>query len=38
MFKEERGEHFDPELIDMFFENLDEFLYIRDTMKDVVKN
>ena len=35
MFKEERGEHFDPNLIDIFFENLDEFLHIRDTMKDV---
>ena len=35
MFKEERGEHFDPQLIDIFFEHLDEFLHIRDTMKDV---
>jgi len=35
MFKEERGEHFDPKLIDIFFENLDEFLEIRDSMKDV---
>lgn len=38
MFKEERGEHFDPKLIDIFFDNLDEFLYIRDTMKDVVED
>ena len=38
MFKEERGEHFDPKLIDIFFNNLDEFLHIRDTMKDVVKD
>ena len=36
MFKEERGEHFDPKLIDIFFDNLDEFLHIRDTMKDIV--
>ncbi len=36
MFKEERGEHFDPQLIDIFFDNLDEFLHIRDTMKDVI--
>ena len=35
MFKEERGEHFDPKLIDIFFEHLDDFLHIRDTMKDV---
>ena len=35
MFKEERGEHFDPKLIDIFFENLDEFLEIRDSMKDI---
>ncbi len=34
MFKEERGEHFDPKLIDIFFEYLDEFLEIRDSMKD----
>ena len=35
MFKEERGEHFDPNLIDIFFDKLDEFLLIRDSMKDV---
>jgi response regulator RpfG family c-di-GMP phosphodiesterase len=35
MFKEERGKHFDPTLIDIFFEHLDEFLLIRDKMKDV---
>jgi len=35
MFKEERGEHFDPILIDIFFDNLDSFLVIRDSMKDV---
>lgn len=31
LFKEERGEHFDPNLIDLFMENLDKFLEIRDT-------
>jgi putative two-component system response regulator len=36
MFKEERAEHFDPKLIDIFFDNLDDFLHIRDTMKDVI--
>ena len=35
MFREERGEHFDPKLIDIFFEHLDEFLEIRDSMKDI---
>jgi len=35
MFKEEKGEHFDPQLIDIFFDNLDEFLEIRDSMKDI---
>ena len=34
MFKEERGEHFDPKLVDIFFDHLDEFLAIRDSMKD----
>jgi len=35
MFKEEKGEHFDPLLIDIFFDKLDEFLEIRDRMKDI---
>ncbi len=30
LLKEERGRHFDPVLIDLFFEHLDEFLAIRD--------
>ena len=34
LFKEERGEHFDPKLIDIFFENLDEFLEVRDSLMD----
>ena len=29
-FKKESGKHFDPELINLFFENLDEFIKIRD--------
>ena len=32
-FKEERGKHFDPTLIDLFFEHLDEFLEIREMYK-----
>lgn len=30
LFKEERGKQFDPKLVDIFFEHLDEFLDIRD--------
>jgi len=33
-FKEQKGKHFDPKLIDIFFDNLDEFLKIRDKYKD----
>lgn len=33
-FKDERGEHFDPKLIDIFFENIDEILAFRDTHQD----
>lgn len=36
MFKEERGAHFDPKLIDIFFEHLDEFLEIRDSLQDTI--
>jgi len=35
MFKEEKGKQFDPKLVDIFFEHLDEFLEIRDKMKDL---
>ncbi len=35
LFKEERGKHFDPTLIDLFFDNLDEFLKVREKFKDV---
>jgi|UPI0005C97B70 HD-GYP domain-containing protein (c-di-GMP phosphodiesterase class II) len=34
LFKEERGKHFDPKLVDIFFEHLDEFLNIREKFKD----
>ena len=30
LFKEERGKQFDPQLVDIFFENLDKFIEIRD--------
>jgi len=35
MFREEKGEHFDPTLIDIFFEHLGEFLEIREKLKDL---
>lgn len=31
LFKEGRGKHFDPDLIDLFFDNLDEFLSIKES-------
>ena len=34
LIKEERGEQFDPILVDLFFENLDKFLEVREKFKD----
>ncbi len=34
LFREEKGEHFDPNLIDIFFDHLTEFLEVRDSLKD----
>ncbi|MCG3659903.1 PAS domain S-box protein [Aliarcobacter butzleri] len=34
LFRNEKGKHFDPKLIDIFIENLDQFLAIRDSYKD----
>ena len=34
LFENEKGKHFDPNLIDIFINNLDEFLAIKDTYKD----
>jgi response regulator RpfG family c-di-GMP phosphodiesterase len=36
LFRAERGEHFDPRLIDIFFEHLDEFLAVRDRLRDEI--
>ena len=33
LFKNEKGTHFDPELVEIFFDNLDEFLAIRDRLQ-----
>ena len=35
LFKKERGQHFDPKLVDIMFDNLDKFLAIRDKYQDV---
>lgn len=34
LFKKERGKHFDPQLIDIFFTHLDEFLEVRERLND----
>jgi PAS domain S-box-containing protein len=34
LLKDEKGKHFDPKLIDLFFENIDKFKEIRDRYKD----
>jgi PAS domain S-box-containing protein len=34
LFQKEKAKQFDPTLIDLFFENLESFLKIRDTLKD----
>jgi PAS domain S-box-containing protein len=35
LFKRERGKHFDPQLVDLFMENLDEFLMIKQRFDEV---
>ena len=35
LFKEERGRHFEPKLVDIFFVNLDQFLKVRDDFKGI---
>lgn len=35
LFNEEKGKHFDPNLINVFMDNLDAFLEIREKYKDV---
>lgn len=35
LFNEEKGKHFDPNLIDVFMNNLDEILEIKEKFKDV---
>jgi len=35
LFKDESGKHFDPKLVELFLNNLDTFLKIRDRFKDL---
>lgn len=35
LFREERGRHFDPAVVDVFFDRLDELVAIRDRLNDV---
>jgi len=37
-FKEQSGKHFDPKLVDIFFEHIDEFLALYDTNLQKVKS
>lgn len=36
LFRDERGKHFDPSLIDIFFDHLEEFLTIREHLHDKI--
>ena len=36
LFNEEKGKHFDPNLIEVFMNNLDDFLEIKEKYKDVI--
>ena len=33
-FQEERGKHFDPKLVDILLDNLDEFLRVKEEYSD----
>lgn len=35
LFKEESGKHFDPTLVNLFFQNIEEFLVIRKKFRDI---
>jgi response regulator RpfG family c-di-GMP phosphodiesterase len=35
LFRRERGEHFDPQMVDLLFANLEEFLEIRDAYPEL---
>jgi len=35
LFKGEKGKHFEPKLVDIFFKHLNEFLQVRERFKDI---
>ena len=35
LIKVEKGKHFDPILVDLFINNLNDFISIRDTFRDI---
>lgn len=35
IIKQERGEHFDPHMVDVFLENIDEILQIKEEVSSV---
>lgn len=37
LFKEERGKHFEPRLVDLLLENLEDLIKIRDKFKDSIQ-
>jgi response regulator RpfG family c-di-GMP phosphodiesterase len=37
LFELERGKHFDPALVDLFFDNIEEILRVREMYKDIFK-
>ncbi len=38
LFRKESGKHFDPKLVQLFFDNLDSFLEIRDNYQDDIEH
>lgn len=34
LFRNEKGKHFDPKLVDLFFDNIDKFIEIKNKYKD----
>ena len=38
LFKEERGQHFDPKLTDLFIQNFDKFVAIKEKIDGHVQN
>lgn len=38
LIKNERGNHFDPHLVDIFFENLSDFIEIKNKYVETIQN